>query len=121
VLQYIKGRIDYVNDSIHESDKKCIDHLKMDKCTFFTLCIARTMGKLDDSKYVPLEEQIVLFFNMLVHHIKNRIVHGAFKGSRWTISEYFNKVLNGSMRLQSVLLKKPTSIQENSRDVQSNI
>ena len=64
------------------------------------------MGKLDDSKYVPLEEQLASFFNTLVHHTKNRIVHGAFKRSRWTISEYFNKVLNGGMRLHKCVKKR---------------
>jgi len=76
----------------------------------------KTIGKLDDSKYVPLEEQVALFLNILAHYTKNRIVHSAFKRSGWTVSKYFNKVLKGVMRLQSVLLKKPTPIQENSRD-----
>jgi len=76
----------------------------------------KTIGKLDDSKYVLLEEQVALFFNILAHHTKNRIVRSAFKRSGWMVSEYSNKVLKGVMRLQSVLLKKLTPIQENSRD-----
>ena len=76
----------------------------------------RTIGRLDDSKYMPLEEQVAFFLSILVHHTKIRIVHGAFKRSGWTINECFNKVLKGVLRLQSVLLKKPEPIEENSRD-----
>ncbi|KAJ8434775.1 hypothetical protein Cgig2_017183 [Carnegiea gigantea] len=91
----------------------------MDRHTFFTLCsMLRTIGRLDDSEYVPLEKQVAFFLNILVHHIKNRIVHDAFKRSTWTISEYFHKVLKGVIRLQSVLLKKPEPIEENSREEQ---
>ena len=89
----------------------------MDRQTFFKLCsMLRTIGRLDDSKYVPLEEQVALFLNIFAHHTKNRIVHDAFKRSEWNISEYFNKVLKGVIRLQSVLLKKSEPIEENSRD-----
>ena len=117
LTEHTKWRIDYVNGLIRESDRKCIDHLRMDRHTFFVFCsMLRTVGKLDDSKHVPLEEQVALFLNILAHHTKNRIVHSAFKRSGWTISEYFNKVLKGVMRLQSVLLKKPTPVEGNSRD-----
>lgn len=76
----------------------------------------RTIGRLDDSKYVPLEEQVALFLNIVAHHTKNWITHNAFKRSGWTISEYVHKVLKGVIRLQSVLLKKSEPIEENSRD-----
>ena len=76
----------------------------------------RTIERLDDSKYMPLEEQVTLFLNTLTHNTKNRIVYDAFKRSGWTISEYFNKALKGVIRLQSLLRKKPAPIEENSRD-----
>jgi len=117
LTEHTKWRMDYVNGLINESDRKCIDHLRMDKHTFLVLCsMLRTVGKLDDSKHVPLEEQVTLFLNILAHHTKNRIAHNAFKRSGWTVSEYFNKVLKGVMRLQNVLLKKPTPVEENSSD-----
>ena len=79
--------LQYVNGLIRESDRKCIDHLRMDRHTFFKLCsMLRTIGRLDDSKYVPLEEQVALFLNILAHHTKNQIVHDAFKRLGWTIS-----------------------------------
>jgi len=72
----------------------------MDRHTFFVLCsVLRTVGKLDDSKHVPSEEQVTLFLNILAHYTKNRIVHSAFKRPGWTVSEYFNKLLKGVMRL----------------------
>lgn len=117
LIEHTYWRINYVNSLILESDRKCIDHLRMDRHTFFKLCsMLRTIGRLDDSKCVPSEEQVALFLNILALHTKNRIVHDVFKRSGWTISEYFNKVLKGAIRLKSVLLKKPEPIEENSRD-----
>ena len=63
LTEHTKWRIDYVNGLIRESDRKCIDYLRMDRYTFFALCsMLRTIGKLDDSNYVQLEEQAVLFY-----------------------------------------------------------
>ena len=57
LIEHRKWRINYVDGLIHESDKKCIHHLCMDRHTFFTLCdMLKAIGKLDDSKNVPLEE-----------------------------------------------------------------
>ena len=82
LTEHTYWRINYVNGLIRESDWKCINHLRMDRHTFFKLCsMLRTIGRLDDSKYVPLEEQVALFLNILAHHAKNRIVHDAFKRS----------------------------------------
>ena len=80
LTKHTHWRINYVNGLIRESDRKCINHLRMDRHTFFKLCgMLRAIGRLDDSKYVPLEEQVALFLNILAHHTKNRIVHDALK------------------------------------------
>ena len=72
LTEHIKWGIDYVNGMIRESDRKYTDQLWMDRNTFFTLCgMLKAIGKLDDSKYTPLEKQVSIFFNNLVHHTKN--------------------------------------------------
>ena len=38
LTEHTKWRIDYVNGLIHESDRKCFHHLRMDIHRFFTVC-----------------------------------------------------------------------------------
>lgn len=98
--QFSSVRMNHLSELIHESDVKCIDHLRMNRRTFSKLCIMlRTTGRMKDSRNVSLEEQVAYFLNILAHHVKNRIIRDDFKRSGWTISMYFNKVLNGVMRL----------------------
>ena len=86
----------------------------MDRHTFITLCsMLRTMGKLKDSRYVDVEEMVALFFHILAHHVKNRVIKFRFLRSGETISRHFNEVLNAIIRLQGVLLKKLESVSEN--------
>jgi len=66
LTNHTKWRMNYVNGLIRESDRTCIDHLRMDRHTFFKLCsMQRTIGRLDDSKYMPLEEQVAFFLVFL--------------------------------------------------------
>ena len=72
LTEHTYWRINYVNGLIRESDTKCINHLRTDRHTFFKLfSMLITIGRLDDSKYVPLEEQVALFLNIPAHHTKN--------------------------------------------------
>lgn len=89
----------------------------MDRRAFFKLySMLIAIGESVDSKYVPLEEQVALFVNVLEHHTKNRIVYDLSRTSRWPIIEYFNKMLRGVIRLHSVLLKQPVPNEVNSTD-----
>ena len=76
----------------------------------------RTIGKLNDSKYVDVEEIVTLFLHILAHHVKNRVIKFRFLRFGETVSRHFNAVLNAVIRLQGVLLKKRELVSKNSTD-----
>ncbi|KAL0303183.1 UNVERIFIED_CONTAM: hypothetical protein Sradi_6186400 [Sesamum radiatum] len=55
-----------------------------------------------------------MFFSVLAHHKKNRIVKHDFIRSGRTVSKHFHRVLNAVLRLHPLLLAKPTPVPPNS-------
>ena len=85
--------------------------------TFDKLChMLDTIGGLKPTKHMLVDEQVAMFLHILGHHVKNRVIQLGFGRSGETISRYFKLVLNATIRLQSLLLKKPEAIREDSND-----
>ncbi|CAL5336749.1 unnamed protein product [Camellia sinensis] len=104
-------QIGHLNRLVNDSDINCHDQLRIDRRTFMLLCgLVRSVG-LSDSKYVVLEEQVAMFFNVLAHHTKFN-----FMRSGPTVSKHFNNVLKAVLRLHGLLLKKPEPIADNCTD-----
>ncbi|KAF7826416.1 protein ALP1-like [Senna tora] len=64
-----------------------------------------------------IEEMIAIFLHIIAHDVKNRIVKRQVPQSDETISRQFHLVLNAVLCLQSILLRKPTSVLEGSTDI----
>ena len=74
-------QIEHLNRLINDSDINCHDQLRINRHTFMLLCgLVQSIG-LSDSKYVVLEEQVAMFFNVLAHHTKNRKIKFNFMRS----------------------------------------
>ncbi|KAL8457377.1 hypothetical protein ACS0TY_035294 [Phlomoides rotata] len=84
---------------------------------FNRLCyLLRNLGGLRDTRNVSISEQIAIFLTVLSHHTKNRVVKHSFNRSGYTISKYFNLVLNTLLKLYNVLLVTPEPVPEDSND-----
>ncbi|XVF62239.1 hypothetical protein PTKIN_Ptkin08bG0201600 [Pterospermum kingtungense] len=102
---------------VFESDLVCIENTRMDRSAFHKLCIMlKTIGKLTPTKNISVEEMVAIFFYIISHHAKNRIIKSEFVRSGETVSRQFSHVLNYILRLQEVLLKKAEPVPENSID-----
>jgi len=116
-LRNRERRMENLNDLIHESDRKCISELRMDRRTFFILCeMLRDVGGLKATRNMTLEEIVAQFFYTLAHHLKNRTIGRFFFWSDETVSRQFNLCLLAVLKLQHLLLKTPKPIPENSTD-----
>ncbi|CAL5340926.1 unnamed protein product [Camellia sinensis] len=105
-----KQQLDHLNRLVRDNDIDCHEQLRMNRHTFLRLCgLIRTKG-VSDSKYVVLEEKVIMFLTVLGHHHKNRNVKFNFMRSGQTVSKYFNDVLKAVLQLQGVLLKTPEPI-----------
>ncbi|KAL8468016.1 hypothetical protein ACS0TY_031313 [Phlomoides rotata] len=99
------------------SDDDCKDALKMDRVALARLCsLLQTLGGLRNSKYVSVQEKVVMFLSILAHHTKNRSVKFQFKKSGHTVSKYFHSVLHTVLKLHSLFLVEPGPVPEDSTD-----
>ena len=81
------------------------------------LChLLSTIGKLEPTRHILVDEQVAIFLHILAHHIKNRSIQNDFHRSGESISRHFKKVLIAVIRLQGQLFKKPNPIPENLTD-----
>lgn len=86
----------------------------MNRYAFSQLChLFETSGCLNLTRNTTTADQLVMFLSILAHHQKNSIVKSNHKKSGRTISKYFHRVLNGIIRLHSLLLVRPQPIDEN--------
>ncbi|XP_020266346.1 uncharacterized protein LOC109841820 [Asparagus officinalis] len=85
----------------------CRDYIRMRPHAFENLVsIMRGSGLLRDSRDVKVEEQLLMFLNVLGHKTKNRIVRSHFIRSGETISRYFNKCLEAVGCIRGRFLKQ---------------
>ena len=86
----------------------------MDRNTFGILCtLVRTIGQLQDSRHIIVEEQVAIFLHILAHHVKNYVIKFRFIRSGDTVSRHFNAVLKAVLKPHSVLLIALVPIHDN--------
>ncbi|KAH7852626.1 hypothetical protein Vadar_027141 [Vaccinium darrowii] len=108
---------DVIEKWVYESDSKCMNDFRIPRRPFVKLChLLSTIGKLEPTRHMLVDEQVAIFLHTLAHHIKNRTLQNDFHRSAEAISRSFRKVLIAVIRLQGHLYKKPEPIPENSTD-----
>ncbi|KAL8532204.1 hypothetical protein ACS0TY_008704 [Phlomoides rotata] len=106
-----------LNFLVNYDDETCKDHLRMNSDCFNRLCyLLQNLGGLRSTRNVTISEQVAIFLTVLSHHTKNRVVKHSFGRSGYTISKYFNSVLNTLLKLHRFLLAKPEPVPEDSTD-----
>ncbi|XP_031099369.1 protein ALP1-like [Ipomoea triloba] len=84
---------------------------------FFKLCeMLVSLGGLQPTKNIDIDEQVAIFLHILAHHVKNRVIQNNFKRSGESISRTFHKVLNALMRSQGHLFRTPEPVPTNCSD-----
>ncbi|XP_061370576.1 protein ALP1-like [Gastrolobium bilobum] len=116
---YGRARVMEVNflKIVHISDTACIENTRMDRRCFHKLCeLVKTVGKLEPTAHMGVEEMVVIFLHILTHDVKKRIIKRQFMRSGETISRQFSNVLLAVLRCHHVLLKRPEPVAETSTD-----
>ncbi|XP_061362876.1 protein ALP1-like [Gastrolobium bilobum] len=99
------------------TDTACIENTRMDRRCFHNLCdLLKTVGMLQPSRHMGIEELVAMFLHILAHDVKNRVIKRQFMRSGETISRQFSKVLQAVLRCHTVLLKRPEPVPQNSTD-----
>ncbi|TXG57648.1 hypothetical protein EZV62_015477 [Acer yangbiense] len=116
VLDIVVNR-QIVHELIYKSDGTCLDQLRINMLAFTKLCtMLENRGGLRASRYLQIDEQVVMFLHILACHVKNRVIKFKFMRSGETVSKYFHNVLYSVIRLHEELLKRPEPVPENSTD-----
>jgi hypothetical protein len=68
--------------------------LRMRRAPFYELVKRfRERGLLLDSIHISVEEQVAIFFHVVGHNQRFKVMHNTFRRSTETLSRYFNQVL----------------------------
>lgn len=99
-------RSSYLNRLYDGRDVDCIEQLRVSKSAFRSLCdILQRKGGLVRTKFVSVEESVVIFLNVLAHNVKFRKMGFDYYRSKETISRHFNSVLYAMIRLSAEYFK----------------
>ncbi|XP_061351124.1 protein ALP1-like [Gastrolobium bilobum] len=116
---FTRARVREVNFHriVHASDRACIENTRMDRKSFHKLVwLVKTVGGLQPTRHMGVEEMVSIFLHILAHDVKNRIIKRQFMRSGETISRQFSKVLLSVIRCHTLLFKRPEPVPENSTD-----
>ena len=101
----------------YESDTICISHLRMNRRCFKKLCdMLETLGGLQSSRNMGIDEQVAIFLHIIAHNVKNRVIACRFHRSGETISRIVRRVCSAVIRLHPHLFKKLEPVLEDSTD-----
>lgn len=113
----VTRQLDHLHYIVSFSDETCRDHLRMTRDCFNRLCfLLENVGGLSPTRHVTISEQVAVFLTVLSHHTKNRIIKASFKRSGYTVSKYFNCVLNTLLKLYTILLVTPEPVADDDTD-----
>ncbi|XP_071685445.1 uncharacterized protein [Lolium perenne] len=121
MVQRDQERIANLNHIYNYNDVETIQMLQMRRAPFYALVKTfRTRGPLTDSIHTSVEKQFAMFFHVVVHNQRFRVIHSTFRRSTGTISRYFQQVLYaiGELRgemIMSASMNTPPKIKNSYR------
>ncbi|XP_051206926.1 protein ALP1-like [Lolium perenne] len=99
-------RIANLNNIYNCNDVEAIQMLRMRRDPFYALVKTfRERGLLRDSIHTSVEEQVAMFFHVVGHNQRFRVIHNTFRRSTETISRYFQQVLYAIGELRGEMIK----------------
>ena len=88
----------YVQEILNGNPAHCLEILRMNKQAFLRICEHfKNKTWLKDSRYIKVEEKMVMFLMTLNHNVRNRVTKRRFNHSTQTIHHYFHEVLEAML------------------------
>ena len=83
----------FVRDMIKGHPQTCYELFRMDKETFMNLCDhLKRHENLHDTRFVTVEEAMVMFLLIVGHNVRMRVVADCFQHSTETVARHFKEV-----------------------------
>ncbi|KAL0556734.1 hypothetical protein IC582_005250 [Cucumis melo] len=99
---------DYMIELLNGNDSRCFGCFRMKRPTFIRFCEdLKSKTNLKSSKYLIVQEKVVIFLLIISHDESNRIAAERFQHSGHTISLDFNLVLRKVCKLGREIIRPP--------------
>ena len=94
----------------HSTNTECISMIRMNRAPFFELVKRfRERSLVTDRDGVSVEEQVAMFFHVVGHNQRFRVVHHSFRRSIQTVHKHFHQVLYAVGELRNEMIKAPST------------
>jgi hypothetical protein len=105
--EYVRRLLD---PTLSNQRYNCRKIYRMRQPAFLAFCnLLRTEGVARDGNNISLEEKFAMFLVTIGQNQRYGVTRERFSRSAWTVSTYFNEILNGILKLNSTLIGKPPS------------
>ncbi|KAL0561426.1 hypothetical protein IC582_001853 [Cucumis melo] len=99
---------DYVIELLNGNDRRYFDCFRKKRITFIRLCEdLKSKTNLKSSRYLTVQEKVVIFLLIISHNESNRIAAERFQHLGHTISLAFNLVLSKVCKLDREIISPP--------------
>jgi hypothetical protein len=106
-IDYVKRLLD---SSLPDQVHNCRKIYRMDQEVFRNFCsLLRSSGHVKDSESTSVEGKFTMFLLTVGQDQRYGVTSERFRCSNWSVSVYFNEILEAIMRLSPTLLAKHTT------------
>ncbi|XP_048132181.1 uncharacterized protein LOC115732310 [Rhodamnia argentea] len=100
---------EWVSEIIHGHSDRIYEAFRLERHVFLNLCdLMIEKGRLKDSRYIKVDEQLGIFLLMVGHKSSMRTLCERFQHSPKTVSKYFTVVLKAMIKLSNEVIKAPS-------------
>ena len=108
-VNHAAKREHYINSILHESERHCVNQIRMKPIAFHHLCHILIKGEnVCPTIHMSVTEQMPMFCHIIGHNVRFRVIGSRFHKSTKTVHRYFKVVLRGVLKLYRVLIRQPS-------------
>ena len=105
-VKHAAEREEYINSVLYETERHCVNQLRMKPIAFHHLChILTERDHVRLTIHMPVTEQVFIFLHIIGHNVRFRVMGSWIYRSTETIHRYFKVVLRGVLKLYRVLIR----------------
>ena len=99
-VNHAAKREHYINSILHESERHCVNQIRMKPIAFHHLCHILIKGEnVCPTIHMSITEQMLMFCHIIGHNVRFRVIGSRFHKSTEIVHRYFKVVLKGGPKI----------------------
>ena len=99
-VNHAAKREHYINSILHESERHCVNQIRMKPIAFHHLCHILIKGEnVCPTIHMSVTEQMLMFCHIIGHNVRFCVIGSRFHKSTETVHRYFKVVLRGGPKI----------------------